>query len=169
MATPNVADVMMISRRMSRLRLLSSSMLMYSSVSLMYSPGARPRAPQARRYPVPWRHIPHIPYPGPNTVRTRPRFALPLGPAGARRTVRRSQTKGAPHRRKLLWGASGSPNTDASPCAPSQPPAAGHGAQIKRSFYCFHAVSLGIRLFAMTMAERARLWTRGGRRMRRSA
>ena len=42
MATPKVAEVMMISRRMSRLRLLSSSMLMYSSVSFMYSP-----APQA--------------------------------------------------------------------------------------------------------------------------
>ena len=38
MATPKVAEVMMISRRMSRLRLLSSSMLMYSSVSFMYSP-----------------------------------------------------------------------------------------------------------------------------------
>ena len=31
----------MISRRMSRLRLLSSSMLMYSSVSFMYSPAPR--------------------------------------------------------------------------------------------------------------------------------
>ena len=38
MATPKVPAVSIISKRMSRLRELSSSMLMYSSVSLKYSP-----------------------------------------------------------------------------------------------------------------------------------